>query len=393
MMYKQLKFSIINMLLFSSYWSICQPLIFQPPPINPNACVPVLELLSGTILNPTNDSYNGIFEVDVLYGTGGNNNLIAEGTSSDFKIESGALIIGRNNVSLLEPYNYSFYDNNLKDIIFNTGCLVPGEYEICVVILNADQPSEILAELCYTLIIQTFTPLYLVSPFDGDTLQTNIPLFSYTQVTPPLFGAAYYLQVVEILGEQSPISAFKSNPLFFEEKRLLSNILQYPFSARPFNPCSTYAWRVSYRDQSGFILTESEIWVFETKCESEEEEIIETDELLFTYCKPYRKLGNNFYQISKPLLRFEFDNAYMKSGEFNYILTNDKNEIIAKGDLPIQQDFLPEDKEGKELLVRTGKGHYSLSLEEVEISEGEIYVLKIIGLKSDYFIPFKLIVP
>ena len=123
--------------------------------------------------------------------------------------------------------------------------------------------------------------LFLVSPFEGEEIFLDLPLFTWTPVTPLSPYGVYRIQIVEILGPQTSYEAFRANPLFYESTNLRTNLFQYPIAARSLDPCATYAWRVSYeleeRFTGGFIkepsaFQQSELWTFITACDEEEEE-------------------------------------------------------------------------------------------------------------------------
>ena len=109
----------------------------------------------------------------------------------------------------------------------------PGKYDVCLTLFDANSDGqEFLTQTCYTREKQMLSNLLLVSPFEGDEVSIDIPLFTWTPVLPLNPGAMYRIQIVEILANQTAFEAFRSNPIFFEQSGLMSNIFQYPVSAR-----------------------------------------------------------------------------------------------------------------------------------------------------------------
>jgi hypothetical protein len=244
--------------------------------------------------------------------------------------------------------------------------------------------------------------LYLVSPFEGEEITLDLPLFTWTSVTPFHPNAVYRLQVVEILAGQTPYEAFRSNPLWLEQKGLNSNIMQYPLAARSFTDCSEYAWRVTFELQGGFgegsflqqpdFLQESEIWTFKTACEEEEEEESKDEkELNYYFVSGLNAAASPYIQYGE-ILKFELDNPYQKLNALDVELVDEKGKRqTVSCCIDSTQEGSDEQHSQTSDPIKTGKNYLSLDLSTYGLIPGKYYKLVIKNLKSDHFINFKYV--
>jgi hypothetical protein len=78
---------------------------------------------------------------------------------------------------------------------------------------------------------------------------------------PPGVKATYAIRITEIFGNQSPYDAVLSNPAFFKNQNINSNVFLYPVSGRKFQNNKRYAWKVSAY-LNNVLISESETWEF-----------------------------------------------------------------------------------------------------------------------------------
>ena len=134
-------------------------------------------------------------------------------------------------------------DRRYRDALLRTGEPPAGDYEVCVVALDARSGAE-LGRDCYTQGIDPLSPPLLVAPGNGETVIAQLVTFVWTPPVPvPRERVGYRLRVVEMLTGQVPEVAARANPAVFETDRLTATSLVYPASARPLRPGS-YAWTV-----------------------------------------------------------------------------------------------------------------------------------------------------
>lgn len=392
--------------LLLSFSMLAQSLLIIPPNILPTDCVPVFQIYSGTVVNNTEQAIEVFAAGQVYYGSSFSDiQLIAEGTTSNFTVPvSGITITTQTAEQYLYPIDFKFYDTSLENTYFNTGCLVPGFYQICIQLVDYQNPigplgqPNILGNICYEFEIQVTTPLLLVSPFDGNKLDTPLPLFTWTVVSPN-FGAAYYqLEIVEIFGVQSPFQAFQANPIYFQEKNLLANVLLYPISARPFDPCRKYAWRVNYVQNNGNVVSTSEIWTFKTSCGKEQEipekkkkkRSEEDASIPKTYLTLKLREEGDFYPIYDKKLRFIFDNFYEQRDQVDYQVLDIKGNPVPNQHLIENENDLQKETPQITTIVETGDNRLVLDLEQLELKEEGKYTLLIQSRNQSYFLRFQM---
>lgn len=374
-----------------------------PPIINPYDCVAVLELYSGTFILEGDRPFNVFLEGQISYGTNlENQRIIAEGTTSNFSLSPGSTVISVQNAeTLLTPVDYKFNDKDLERTYFNTGCLVPGFYELCVQVKDKDftfGDRNILGQLCYSFEIQSATPLLLISPFPESQIEIPLPIFTWTPVFPRMDGATYTLQLVELLGFQTPFEAFRSNPILFQQEGLLTNVFQYPVSARPLEKCRKYAWQVSYTTFGRRQIQQSEIWEFETGCkedlskEEKKKKNISDASLDYTYVVMQSQEAGNYYPILNRQLRFTINNRYEQKIDLTYSITDGTKNIVTSKELLINENPTPpEVRKRPASNVERGENKFWLSLEELDLKPTKFYTLKVEGFKIPYYLRFRLI--
>jgi len=341
----------ISWLLITGLQLHSQDVIIQPPLFNSFGCNEFTQTYSATVSNFSQVTFNVNALVEIFYSTANQNGSakVAEvtiRTNGGISIGPGVTIFDKSTFQTLGTVNVNFQDRSFESMIRDAKCLPPGSYEICFYLYpegNGESPTQgnFLTRTCYVRTAENFSPLLLVTPFDRDTLSVDLPLFSWTAITPVNMSAFYTIEIVELFGRQTPFEAFRSNPVFYKGSRLASNIHQYPIISRPFNPCSTYAWRVIYNSRGGFdnsaftkpddILIDSKLWTFHTACDEEDEddddEVVE--ENLFRvyhdisdFNNPTAVLRLNDYELNLII-----DNSYQTEEGFEFKIFSDSDLI------------------------------------------------------------------
>lgn len=391
-----------------------QGIIIQPPVFTPFECTEFYKLYTGLVTNFSEEAFSTQLLLEVDYTSpSGNRQRLADGIlkgnpATIFPI--GATIIDNTTYeNLFSDRQINFYDSEIENLISTSKCLPPGDYEVCLTLFDINTPvssAEFLTQTCYFREKQMFSPLLLVSPFENDEVQIDLPLFTWTAVTPFNPHGMYRIQIVELLANQTPFEAFRSNPVFFEQAGLMSNIFQYPIAARTMLPCTEYAWRVTYELQGRFVssafqkvpdfLQQSEIWVFNIPCNEEDEEE-EEEELLLT--KEYFKTNIyeiKTYQYKEDKFRFEIDNPYAEGTNIDYTIENESGRTLNTNCCPIlndnckncEEDRVENNSNGG---LKNGKNLLRIETQEVGLKDGEFYTIKFKGLKEDLQIKFKFI--
>ncbi len=384
-------FFFVNV-LFTGTQSFSQDII--PPIISPYDCISAVDIYNCTILNNNTSTNPNIFiQGEVFYGTSQNTlQLLASGQTSNFTLPTGALIINRfNSRTLLEPIESQILDNDFESLLFNTNCLSPGSYEICIRLIDFEIPMtsdgsyNVISSLCYNFEIQSATPLLLVSPFNDTKVDLAMPLFTWTPVLPSIDGGNYHISLFEILGHQSPFEAIRSQPIFFEERGIFTNIFQYPLATRQLEECRKYVWKVDYETNAGRIITSSEFFVFETVCNEKEKEASDEDEYIEepVFHQLFTELKGDYISIKSPVLAFKIDNRYGSRKKVTYYLLNEKGEK----EIPENGLSIYGNEKGKPLL-QSGANFFLLNLEEAGLKSNQKYTLVLDGLKRRLYLRF-----
>lgn len=398
-------------------WNIhnAQDIVIQPPIFAPFECTEFYKLYTGSISNFTNETFKTQLVIEVVYTSpAGVTSKLADGIitgNPSIDITPGMTNIDNATYeSIYRNRNITFYNKEIENLLSRTKCLPPGQYDVCLSLYSAGSgipQGEYLTQTCYTRDKEFLSQILLISPFEDEVIKVDLPLFTWTAVTPFNSEAMYRIQIVEILANQTPFHAFNANPVFFEKTGLKSNIMQYPVSARPLLPCRRYAWRVTYELNGGFgnpfrkapdFLQESEIWEFSTPCEVEEEEqeIKPISGEPKYFYKPSPNKASQFHEHKERLLRFEIDNPYMELPNLHIQFIDDSGNIQAfeccsdNGGLESSDDDARGVKEGSAIKgILQGKNYITLDLDKYNLTEGKTYRLVIKDFKSDLFVNFK----
>lgn len=372
-----------------------QSIIIQPPLIVPTDCISLLQLYAATLHNLSDSTFRAALIGSISYGEGlGSLELLAEGTSSDFILPHGTLVIDEQLVEAqLLPVKYKFNRTDLKKSYLTTACLLPGIYEVCLKVLDFDNPTlpdgsqNLLGIQCFNFEIKGSSPLLLIIPFDGEEIKSHLPLFGWTQTTANYPDARYHLQIVEKLGFQSAYEAIQRNPVFYQESDIYNNLFMYPPHARPIDECKEFAWKVDVEDQKGRILNSSEIWAFKTVCPEQEENDDEKSDLPAERLAYYHLLDRDEgtpVPVVDGKLRFEIEIPFPDGHPIAFSVLNEQGQELK------QKGGILNERYG-DSVVHTGSNRYLLDLTEAGLATSGLYLLRLDGLKYPKFLRFKLI--
>lgn len=189
--------------------------------------------------------------------------IIADARTKVFTLQPGRTRITGNDV---QPVTVDESNPRYRDALLQTGSVPTGDYTICCEVILAEN-DQVLGRDCKFVIINRLTIPILITPPDESDVAELLPVFSWMPSMPPGPGQriSYDIRVVEIFGKQTPADAIARNPAWFEQQRLPRVTLQYPVSARRFQPQQRYAWKIAaFEDgaRARIPLGESEIWSF-----------------------------------------------------------------------------------------------------------------------------------
>ncbi len=191
--------------------------------------------------------------------------LIVDATSAKFRIPPGRTVL---NGEILQPITINESNPDYRAEVLRTGAVRSGDYRVCVEVFTVAD-DMLLGEDCYDQVVENQVPPILISPIDNTVVTDRPVVFTWMPPTPVRSGMIpqYQLQIVEVLGRQSPYDAMASNPAFFETQNLTRTVFPYPIvGARGFDTTRTYAWRITaYQSGRGgrdYIIGTSEVAPF-----------------------------------------------------------------------------------------------------------------------------------
>lgn len=296
------------------------------------------DLWNITITTDQNNTYNqykiGLRVFDTHRG------LLLETFTAPFTINNNQYTINSSALAAVMPFDHTFGTTGIFYSIVQRGGLFPaGDYRFDYSIIGIDGVVQTkIADYTqnHSVIMPAF--LQLVSVFDKDSIQEAHPTFMWLPAsathkagnyeTEIEYKLTYTMAIVEVLTNQTPYAAITSNPKFFYQQNLENTLLTYPYSARKFEPCKTYAWQVR-GVINGQTIISSEIWTFTTSCEKPvvipEAPVLVKQKADLTYCK----VSNNMFSFSY------YEEYDVKEGDIlNAVIFDKKNvEILTPENL------------------------------------------------------------
>jgi hypothetical protein len=189
--------------------------------------------------------------------------FVGSGESSPILIPSGQTVL--NNTSMVS-WSSLKYNKSLESQIVQTGILPEGDYKACVEVKDLSG-NTLIAQLCGDFTIVYPDPPYLIAPANGDTVQTQYPVFQWMPCqVPAQYQLHYVLRIVEVLPGQIPEQALVANVPQYENSNILTTNFQYPIDALQLQAGKNYAWQVQALNQFGLPPAtnqgRSQIWTF-----------------------------------------------------------------------------------------------------------------------------------
>lgn len=243
--------------------------------------------------------------------------------NSQLKLKSNTSVFGAggmnsyynaSNIGLLQPFTTSYYDGGmLQGVVASGGQFPAGTYNIVFTLFGkfADGEFVPLYEDASQAVVEAMWPPMLLSPPDGDTIDTQYPLLTWTPAFASFYNGliTYTLNLVEILPGQNAYQAIQSNPYYFTQNNIPVTMLNYPPSAQLLDTSKSYAWQV-HADGNGSPMGSSEVWQF-TFPEGQQLDSVPSNKIYFDIKKvnPFEK-----YIISDGYLYIRYDEEYFTQG-------------------------------------------------------------------------------
>lgn len=249
---KFIKLLLIPLIVFSIVTNLYSQdtvlVTIQQPPPNQLRIEHLWKIILNNISYDTLDVY--------LYATltEQNDGLIATATTSSINLKPGIKNI---TVNELEPISFSYPSPYPKyqQYVIRTGGFPSGEYDLCVYVRYTGTYNNCGSD-CIQQTVEIIPAPTLISPIDGEEINTR-PIFTWLHAVSPGTNVKYKIRIVEIKENQSPEIAMQINPIWFEEKDIMTKVFRYPLSAEEFLDSCEYAWQITSFDQFGYPIGEN----------------------------------------------------------------------------------------------------------------------------------------
>lgn len=297
--------------------------------------------------------------------------LIFETNTKSFNLATGINSINGITIGFVSIV----YGNNSKALYLkNNGLFSSGNYSYClkVVPFGSVETGDIYCEEFETA-IDDF--LSLVTPYDGDTIETSNPLLTWTHSEPfnTLAKNEFFkIIVVEMKENQSADQAVFSNPVIYSKNFLTTHSIPYPQDAKELVAGKSYAWQVQ-KVSNNVIVNKSDSWRFS---------ILKT-----IHPKPHKyallksKIEGGFYTCVDNRIYFRFDEGYTH-GELNYKILNEKQEEV---NVQLERD---NQSRYPKTLINPGANLFELDVELHNLKSG-YYTLVVFNQKGKkYYLRF-----
>jgi hypothetical protein len=256
--------------------------------------------------------------------------------------------------------NFVFARNTLGMQVGQTGKFPDGEYDYCFEVTVGDPKTQVVidvSEYCFQSVIEPITPLLLIDPAPDDKFCNTRPGFTWQPPIPLQRGAQYRIIVCEKMAKQTDIEAITYNIPVINIGGMYVNTIPFPAKTPELKKDKKYVWQVTvYQEKT--ILTKSEIWEFEIKCEEEKKPLTG-----YSYRELKETEDGNFY-IADTALRISFNNPY-NPGKLDYSIV-----ALSEPDKKIKR--LPE------LKLYTGLNKYDIDLSEnSSFKNGQEYMITV----------------
>jgi hypothetical protein len=159
---------------------------------------------------------------------------------------------------LLQLENLRFTDGSVIRSIQTTGKLPPGSFQLCVQILNSLGEAVFLkTPVCRSFTQETYQLPYLLSPLDKSWLDANMAqsviTFRWSNIVPsPKERVIYRLQVFEVMDNQLPMQALRSNQPLLSVEVVNTQYFWRPQLSMKDPEGHVFIWTIQTLDSKGY---------------------------------------------------------------------------------------------------------------------------------------------
>lgn len=347
--------------------------------INPVAPPPAFgfgDLWHFTVLRGAADNYNQFYVSLRVFN--GSNILKVKSNTAVFTLAVGSQYFNQANMAPLQPLATSYYDASvLQQAIASGGLFPPGTYNIAYTLYGKTADGEFtpLADDALQLLVEAMWPPMLLTPGDGDTINTVYPLLTWT----PAFSSSYTgpieytLNLVEVFPGQNAYQAIAANPNYFTQSGIPVTTLPYPAAAQALDTGKVYAWQV-HATGGGSAMGSSEVWRFTLANAPVPAEKREENKI---YWDIKKMLPTEIYRVTDGFIYLKYEEEY-----------NSATPVIQITVLDKKMNPTTTDEKGTELSLTRGLNRFNIpqcSLPLGKFSKGDYFYLKIKNVKGEIY--------
>jgi hypothetical protein len=187
-------------------WNFCSAQVtMQPLPLNEWMVNPV-QLIKTDFINP-GSPVKGRIQAEIKSKSG---RTLLTVTSASIYIQSGFMHYEPTMVN-----NAVYAPTDEGTYLRNFSILPTGEYNVCYT-LSMDQTTEPMQNLCNTISVTSLHSMMLISPFDGEELETKNPVLVWSLISSGLTtsdGSHYEMLIANYDKKMSKERALLNKPL------------------------------------------------------------------------------------------------------------------------------------------------------------------------------------
>jgi hypothetical protein len=298
-----------------------------------------------------------------------------------FNISNQPLITVKSVPFLLKPgavnaANVEYGNGNQVEYLKTTHNLPSGTFRLCIsLFLSSPEPAD---EYCDEIESDFNQYLYLVSPFDKDTIDGTLPLLNWSHSEPFNLlsqGEFYRMVVSEIKEKQTTESAITINNPVMVRNYLTVHNLQYPYDAKELEEGRRYAWQVQ-KMANNIITNKTEAWEFVIRKPPVEKN------LKYVVLQP--ALSADAYIAYNGKIYFKFLEEYKAKGDLKAFIVSDKGK-----EYPV--DLYKDEKDQPVSSIKsTGDNRFELNLDTQSIKPGYYRMIIKNEKRQSFYLKFYL---
>ncbi|MFI5136688.1 MAG: hypothetical protein ACHQIM_02595 [Sphingobacteriales bacterium] len=306
-----------------------------------------------------------VLEADIF---GADNTSLLKVTTNTFILKKGLNSLGMN----ISIGSAQYGNNEVSTHIKTFHTLPSGKYHACwtIKLFSHDASGD---QLCEDVESENTAFLFLVFPADHDTIDSPMPLLSWSHSDPFNIGSTgdfYRMVVVKLNPGQSAESGVMTNTPVFMKNSLLRHEVQYPYDAPSLVVGERYGWQVQ-KISNEVIVNKTEAWDFVLRPP------LSSNDNKYAMLKT--KLDAGYYLSKNEKIYFRFEERYQAGAGLSSVIYDPKMKIL-------RPNAKNEKSPGQEQYnIKThGDNQYEIDLSQFKLKKG-YYFLEVKNEKKETF--------